>query len=206
MPYGAGLFLPSETAYKDPNRFADVLAAEGNKQAAYLADMDQFFAQLEEMKREFDVTAEMKERFFAEEMEFKGEELEFRREKSELDRALQRWTVGEQTSLGRDKLASESAYRSEALGLQREQLEYGREETEGRFDLEAGRLRLEQEESEFLRPIYGAQERRRQETHERASSLVTGGGPAPRDYGGYAGPGVYDPYLDEGFAEWQRRQ
>ena len=70
MPYGAGLFLPSETAYKDPNRFADVLAAEGNKQAAYLADMDQFFAQLEEMKREFDVTAEMKERFFAEERVF----------------------------------------------------------------------------------------------------------------------------------------
>ena len=190
MAYGAGIFLPSETAYKDPGRFADVLKAEGSKQAAYLADMDQFFVQLEEMKRQFDVTAGMKERFFEEEMEFRGEELEFRGRESELDRALRRWEVGETTELGYAELETRretgqtgASLERERLGLQREQL-----------GLEGERLEFEQEESEFLRDLYGAKERRTQETHETAKSLITGGGPAdPGAY--YFGPesGVYDP-------------
>ena len=90
MAYGGGIFLPSETAYKDPNRFRDVLEAEGNKQAKYLASMDQFYAQLEEMTRQFDITTEQRERFFEEEQAFKYDELDWKSGESELDRSLRR--------------------------------------------------------------------------------------------------------------------
>jgi len=201
MAYGAGIFLPSETAYKDPGRFADVLKAEGSKQAAYLANMDQFFAQLEEMKRQFDVTAEMKERFFEEEMAFKTEELEFRGEESELDRALRRWEVGETTGLGYAELETRRGAQAETAGLERERLGLAREQV----GLEGERLGLERRESEFLRGIYGATERRTQETHETAKRLITGGGAAePSFYD--VGPSAYDPYAEEGFASWLERQ
>jgi len=104
MAYGGGIFVPSETAYKDPNRFRDVLQAEGNKEATYLAQMDQFYAELDEMKREFDITSEQRERFFEEEMAFNREKLDWQSQENELDRSLQRWVTGQQVGVQREAL------------------------------------------------------------------------------------------------------
>lgn len=188
MPYGAGIFLPSETAYKDPGRFRDVLEAEGTKQAKYLADMDQFFAQLEEMKRQFDITAEMKERFFEEEMAFREEELEWRGEESALDRALRRWEVGETVGVRREEIRAGERGRERMAGLEERRLELTTGLERRRMGLEEETFALARGESEFLRDLYGAQERRTEETH-RAATNILGAGPVS-EYGEFYEPGV----------------
>ena len=180
---GLGLFLPSETAYKDPGRFRDILEAEGNKEAKYLASMDQFYAQLEEMKREFDVTTEQKERFFEEEMAFQTDKLEWQSEENSLDRALQRWSVGEQTSIQRQSMQNTADYQEGMLDINRQKLEYDREESQANLGFAKDKLRLEQEESYFLRDLYSGNERRTQETHDTAKDLVLSSS-GSNDYGG----------------------
>lgn len=170
MAYGGGIFLPSETAYKDPNRFRDVLEAEGNKQAQYLASMDQFYAQLEEMTREFDITTEQRERFFEEEQAFKYDELDWKSGESELDRSLKRWEVGQQANLGyaqldvqREGIQATSSYQQGLLDIER-----------NKEDVAGGTLDLERDKFDFLKPIYSGVERRKQETHEAAKNMLSG--------------------------------
>jgi len=146
MP-GLGIFLPSETAYKDPGRFRDVLEAEGTKQARYLSAMDQFYAGLEETKRQFDVTAAQRERFFE-------EELAFGREKLESEEELQRWMTREKLGVERERIRSgeraeyarmgaETGLAKEELGLRREELGLKREELQESIG-----------ESRYLRDLY----------------------------------------------------
>ena len=158
MAYGGGIFLPSETAYKDPNRFRDVLEAEGNKQAQYLASMDQFYAQLEEMTREFDITTEQRERFFEEEQAFKYDELDWKSGESELDRSLKRWEVGQQANLGyaqldvqREGIQATSSYQQGLLDLE-----------SNKEDVAGGVLDLERDKFNYLKGIYSGVERRTQ--------------------------------------------
>jgi len=139
MP-GLGIFLPSETAYKDPGRFRDVLEAEGTKQARYLSAMDQFYAGLEETKRQFDVTAAQRERFFE-------EELAFGREKLESEEELQRWMTREKLGVERERIRSgeraEYARMGAETGLAREELGLKREELQESIG-----------ESRYLRGLY----------------------------------------------------
>ncbi len=188
MPYGGGIFAPSETAYKDPNRFADVLEAEGNKQARYLAEMDQFYTQLEEYQRQFDVTVEMKERFFEEEMAFKEEELEWKGQQSALDRALRRWESGQQTSLGRAQLAGQERYRGGLLSLEKEKFELGKGE------------------SEFIRGLHTKEEARTRETHDVAKELITGDDRGFQDDTFGFKPSYYDPFGAESISSYMERK
>jgi len=57
-----GIFTPTEAAYTKPGGYKAALGAEAQKRAAYLSSMDQFYAELEEMKSEFEKTYELKER------------------------------------------------------------------------------------------------------------------------------------------------
>jgi len=171
MAYGGGIFLPSETAYKDPNRFRDVLEAEGNKQAQYLASMDQFYAQLEEMTRQFDVTTEQRERFFEEEQAFKYDELDWKSGESELDRSLRRWEVGQSTDLGyagldvqREGIQANSKYQQGMLDLER-----------NKEDVAGGVLDLERDKFNYLKGIYSDVNKRTQETHDTAKNILGGG-------------------------------
>lgn len=143
MP-GMGVFLPSETAYKDPNRFRDVLEAEGTKQARYLSSMDQFYAQMEESKRQFDVTSGQRERFFEEEMAFKGEELEAETE-------LQMWLKGRDVELGRLEIGAQERLGEQELGLGYEKLGFEREKREQDVGV-----------SEFVKGLYEGQEERKE--------------------------------------------
>lgn len=149
MAYGGGIFVPSETAYKDPNRFRDVLQAEGNKEAQYLSQMDQFYAELEEMKREFDVTAEMKDRQFEETLAFNRDKLDWQSQENELDRSLQRWSVGQKVGVTR-----------EGLGIERD-----------RLSLERDKFGEIQENNVFSRYITGRREDRTQDAFNTYDSL-----------------------------------
>jgi len=214
MAYGAGIFTPSETAYKDPNRFKDVLEAEGNKQAKYLASMDQFYAQLDEMTRQFDITTEQRERFFEEEMAFKGEELEFRAGESELDRELRRWEVEEELGYRHEELGWRSGeserdreLRKWEVGQQtsfgREQLTVQRKTSQEQLELDRQKFDLDVSESHFLRDLYGSRERRTQETHEIAKDIFGGEQTGIQPY---TGKNTYldwassiDTYADSGY-------
>jgi len=153
MP-GLGIFLPSETAYKDPGRFRDVLEAEGTKQARYLSAMDQFYAGLEETKRQFDVTAAQRERFFE-------EELAFGREKLESEEELQRWMTREKLGVERERIRSGERAEYARMGAERERLEAETGLTMKELGLRGEELGLKREElqesigeSRYLRDLY----------------------------------------------------
>lgn len=88
MPNGEyGTFLPTEAAYTKPGAYGVAARTEATKRAAYLSSMDQFYAQLEEVTREFEKIFGLKEKEFGlreRELEgleeYRGEELGLRRE------------------------------------------------------------------------------------------------------------------------------
>ena len=71
-----GMFLPPESAYGTPGAFSQALRAEATKRAAYLSDMDQFYAQLEESKRQFQETLSFKEKSWEEQLGLSRDQLE----------------------------------------------------------------------------------------------------------------------------------
>ena len=70
-----GMFLPAESAYGTPGAFSQALRAEATKRAAYLSSMDQFYAGLEESKRQFEETMAFREESWEDEMGLKRSEL-----------------------------------------------------------------------------------------------------------------------------------
>jgi len=189
---GLGLFLPSETAYKDPGRFRDILMAEGNKEAQYLASMDQFFARLEESQRQFDITTEQKQEFFE-------EELAWAREKSEAELAFSQWAKEEDIMLGeRGQDVQRYGY-----GVQRQVgmagIEATRERAGMEYELGREQLGMTRDINEFYKSLYQSEEQRRQETHEVARGGITSlAMPSQPDYGGYGGYDYGDIYTSPG--------
>ena len=164
---GLGLFLPSETAYKDPGRFRDVLEAEGSKEAKYLASMDQFFAQLEESQRQFDVTTEQKQEFFE-------TELAWEREKSAEELAFSRWAKEEDIELGERQIGAQRAGQQLSYDVGMAKVEAGRERTGMEYELGARGLEMAEDVNAFYRSLYQAKERRAQETHDVARTGIFG--------------------------------
>jgi len=179
---GLGLFLPSETAYKDPGRFRDVLAAEGNKEAQYLASMDQFFAQLEESQRQFNITSEQRERFFE-------EELAWAKEKSDAELVYAQWAKEQDIALGaRGQDVTRFGYQTQRdVGMAG--VAATRERTGMEYELGTRKLDITEDVGEFYRGLYRTEEARRQETHEVAREGIFGmRTPTPEptyDRGGY---------------------
>jgi hypothetical protein len=82
-----GMFLPRESHYGTPGAFNKMLQAEALKRAAFLSNMDQFYANLGEAQRQFDETLTFKTETRDLELgwarEQQANELEFRREELE---------------------------------------------------------------------------------------------------------------------------
>ena len=74
-----GTFLPAESAYGTPGAFSQALRAEATKRAAYLSEMDQFYASLEESKRQFEETMTFREESWEEEMGLRRGQLALQR-------------------------------------------------------------------------------------------------------------------------------
>ena len=176
---GLGLFLPSETAYKDPGRFRDVLMAEGAKEASYLASMDQFFAQLEESQRQFDVTTEQRQEFFE-------TELAWEREKSAEELAFSYWAKEEDIGLGERELGVRQTGQELSYDVGMAGVEAGRERAGMEYELGSRELDLASQTNAFYRNLYRGEEARREETHEVAREGIFGmAQPAGVDVGSY---------------------
>lgn len=167
MPTGLGLFLPSETAYKDPGRFRDVLEAEGSKEAQYLASMDQFFAQLEESRRQFDITTEQRQEFFE-------TELAWEKERSAEEIAFSRWAKEQDVALGGRQLDVTRAGQRLQFDVGMAGVEAGRERVGMQYELGSRELDLASQTNAFYRSLYRGEETRRQETHEVARAGIFG--------------------------------
>jgi len=181
---GLGLFLPSETAYKDPGRFRDVLEAEGGKEAAYLASMDQFFAQLEESTRQFDVTTEQRQEFFEEEMAWNREE-----QAAQLEYAY--WAKEQDVGVAeRGQDVQRYGYQSQAdVGMAGVAAE--RERTASQYDIASQELEQAEGVNAFYRNLYRGKERREQETHEAAQQGVVSLGVPAQVSGSYDFGDIY---------------
>jgi len=99
-----GMFLPAEAHYKRPGAYDAMLKAEALKRAAWLSSMDQFYENLGEAQRQFDLTLAFKE-------ETRDIELEWAREK-----------FGTEVGLERERLGWEREYGTRALGLKAREL------------------------------------------------------------------------------------
>lgn len=138
MAYGDfASLLPAEAYYTGPKGRMDVGRAEATKKAAYLSSMDQFYAQLEEMERQFDVTAGLQREAF----EFEtGERFEWEKEygREELELKGEDIEVRERVGLAGPRAASATAQWGYKLGM--EELDWKREEAEMTEDFLEGYL------------------------------------------------------------------
>jgi len=75
-----GLFLPKESTYKSPTGYEALLEAEAVKRGTWLAQMDQFYAQLEESQRQFDENLGFQEETRDIEVEMEKDRFEFEKE------------------------------------------------------------------------------------------------------------------------------
>lgn len=114
MAYGEfGGLLPRETSFASPSAYTEAAKAEATKRASYLAQMDQFYAQLEESTRQFD------------------EELSFREEQ---------W--GEQLGLEKDRFGFEQEQWEDSFGLQQEQFGFQQTQWNDQFSLMEAQQKL----------------------------------------------------------------
>lgn len=108
MAYGdISALLPAETLYTGPGTYREAARAEATKRATYLSQMDQFYEELEEMKREFDKRYSLELKEFEAEKEYREEYL-----------GLQK----EQLALSREQMEREAEMGEKYYGLERERL------------------------------------------------------------------------------------
>ncbi len=59
-----GVLLPTESQYGSPQAYSEEIRAEAQQRATYLSQMDQYYTQLEESKRQFDLAYAAREKEF----------------------------------------------------------------------------------------------------------------------------------------------
>jgi hypothetical protein len=59
-----GVLLPTESQYGSPQAYSEEIRAEATQRANYLSQMDQYYTQLEESKRQFDLAYAAREKEF----------------------------------------------------------------------------------------------------------------------------------------------
>lgn len=64
-------FLPTEGGFKRPGQYERLLKAEAAERAQFLSSMDQFYAQLNEAARQFDVGTKEQRRMFGDMMDWR---------------------------------------------------------------------------------------------------------------------------------------
>jgi hypothetical protein len=142
--FDTGVFSPAESAYGDsPAAYRESLRAESVKHASYLSSMDQFYAELDEMQRQFDAT-----------LGYKQDVLGFEREKFD-----------ETLAWDKEKAGTEFELQERALDIQSRAVR-GQEQsdTQKRIDLR---------ESSFLRDYWGGKQQPKEAPLNFTGSGVT---------------------------------
>lgn len=117
MAYGdISAFLPGESAYRTPGAYTEAMRLEATKRATYLSQMDQFYAQLEESARQFDLGFEIEQ-----------ERLSLEKERFGLEQQY--------FGLAQEQLAWEKEYGEAKLGLEGRQLDISEKWYTGQLEL-----------------------------------------------------------------------
>lgn len=144
MPNGfgdIGALLPSEGLFRRPGEAVQAARVQATKRAAFLSSMDQFFEQLNENVRQFDITTELKRQALEAEKGFREESLEFEREKLEEGLRFQRQQLGLEEELG----VAGIDVRRQQLGLQEKAQFLQGQESQRRFELGEEELELQKQ-------------------------------------------------------------
>lgn len=163
--------MRAETSFQRPEDYKSYVQGEGLKRAAYLASMDQFYANLEEATRQFNETLEYKEDVLAAEERMFGEELGQSQEQFEAELEYNRWLGEQQIALAKGQAEQESWY-------QRELIKQG----ERRLDISEEALDVERGKGgtvTYIDPMEAYREaefaERSMKMKEQALGLLTGG-------------------------------
>jgi hypothetical protein len=99
-----GLLFPSEAAFKRPGAYGEFLAAQGVSKTNYVAQMDQFFENLTEQKRQFDLTLGFKEKELASRETLTREGYDLQKELQQNELEYYRWLEQQKLNLENKKL------------------------------------------------------------------------------------------------------
>jgi hypothetical protein len=127
MPYSdLGVLLPTESQYGNPQAYTESIRAESNKQAQYLSNMDQFYTQLEESKRQFDLNYTARTKEFEWTSGFEEKRLAQQSDISNKQLALQEKEFTLKQQISEKQLAfqeTELGFKKEQLGLETQKLQ-----------------------------------------------------------------------------------
>jgi hypothetical protein len=127
MPYSdLGVLLPTESQYGNPQAYTESIRAESNKQAQYLSNMDQFYTQLEESKRQFDLNYSARTKEFEWTSGFEEKRLAQQSDISNRQLALQEKESTLKQQIAEKQLAfqeTELGFRKEQLGIETQKLQ-----------------------------------------------------------------------------------
>jgi hypothetical protein len=130
-----GVLLPTESQYGNPQAYTEELRAESVKQATYLSQMDQFYTQLEESKRQFDLNYAARSKEFEWTSGFEEKKLAHQTEVDTRTLALKE----KELALTEQIKQKELQFAETQLGFQKEQLALEKE----RLQAELEKLRTE---------------------------------------------------------------
>jgi hypothetical protein len=99
-----GLLFPSEAAFKRPGAYGEFLAAQGVSKTNYVAQMDQFFENLTEQKRQFDLTLGFHEKQLASHEALTRESYGLQRELQQNELEYRRWLEQQKLDFENKKL------------------------------------------------------------------------------------------------------
>lgn len=105
MPqYGGGAFQRAGAYYTDPTAEREMMRGAGAEKAAYLSAMDQFYAELEEEKRQFGEKMGLERKRFAFEEESQEEQYQLAlRGQTEVERAARKGEAWEEERFGKEQ-------------------------------------------------------------------------------------------------------
>lgn len=130
MANDLGVLLPTESQYGNPGAYTEAIRAEATKQATYLSNMDQFYAQLDESKRQFDLNYAAREKEF--DWTSKFEEKKLTVESGFAERKLQLEEKAQE--LTRQIKEKELQFAETQLGFQRETLGFEKEKLQAELE------------------------------------------------------------------------
>ncbi len=141
---GQELLRPASQYYSTPGGATEAAKVHAVKEASYLSSMDQFYAELAEMERQFDLRLDLEQdKFGLEERKFEltEERFEWEKETSEEDQELDWYKA----RTDRRQVTGNLSARQSELELAREigekEEEFGRDEFDWRQRQAGGRLR-----------------------------------------------------------------
>lgn len=149
MASDLGVLLPTESQYSAPGAYTEAVRAEAQKQATYLSNMDQFYAQLDESKRQFDLNYSAREKEFSWTSQFEEKKLA-----TETGLAERRLVMEEkQNDLISQIKQKELQFAETQLGFERERIGFEKEKLQAELDMMRQQIGLKEQEFSLQREL-----------------------------------------------------